>query len=294
MITGTLLAIFSGFLYSITNIIDKFVVSKHIPKPIIMTIIISLFIGLVGLIYLPFTEIVAVGHLLILFISSCLSFAACLIYFEVIKYEEPSRIVPLFSFITIFITILGAIFLGEIFSLITYIGIGIILAGAWTISSKRNILSPFTSRFFGLMVLCSFLWAVNYVLLKYLVDQYPVSTIIAYDFIFHGAIAIVLLLFFYRSFIKFWQEKRKYVLIELISESISIFAYYFFLLAASLWYVSLASAVGTVQYLFVFLLAVILNKYRPGILDEQINRRIMIQKIIAIVLIIGGIFLISL
>ena len=60
------LAILAGFLFAITNVIDKVIVSKHITKPILLTIFGEYIVPVIGLGLLPFTAAVSAPHLLIM------------------------------------------------------------------------------------------------------------------------------------------------------------------------------------------------------------------------------------
>jgi drug/metabolite transporter (DMT)-like permease len=295
MTLAVTLAVVSGFLWAITNTIDKVIVSRHITRPFLVVIVGSLLIGIIGLILLPFSEPVSLAHAIVLFLSAISSFLASGIYFAVIKREEPSRIVPLLGFITIFITLLSGIFLEEVFDSITYTGIGIIFIGGWAISSRsRNLLSPFQSSVFPLMMLASFLWSVHLVLEKYLLDFYSVITVISYDHITHGLVAVLLLPFFLSGLKAAWRGRKKSIFVIWANELIAFDAFFLYLTAASMWFVSLVAATTSIQYLFVFLIAIALHRYRPELLNEEVNRKIIAQKIVAIFLIVGGIFLISL
>ncbi|MFC1663091.1 EamA family transporter [Patescibacteria group bacterium] len=294
MVTGIIFAVISGFLYAVTNVIDKVVVGKHITRPLLVVVFGSLIVFVFGILMLPFVESVYFGHLLLFLLNAVITFIAATLYFAAIKIEEPSRIVPLFSFITIFITLMSAIFLGEVFRLITYLGIGIIVIGTWIISSRNNIFSPFRSRAIGYIISASFLWAFIWVVNKYLLDFYSVISLMSYQFIFEGIIGTGLTIYFFNQISAFWKEKKKFVGLQWLNEFIAAIASLAYLIAAGAWFVSLTSAVSSIQYLFIFIFAIILHRLRPELMEEQINKRVVWQKIIAIIFIISGIFIISL
>jgi len=58
----------------------------------------------------------SVIHQLLGLVAGLFYVVAVLLYFEALKDEEVSRVVPLFGMAPIFVTVLAAIFLGEIFT----------------------------------------------------------------------------------------------------------------------------------------------------------------------------------
>lgn len=295
MTIGIFLAILAAFLWSITNVLDKVVVSKHLPN--------------IGQLYIPLSVVYIVFGSVSLLIGQewpkaadwpLIALAAVLwivmgyTYFLAAKREEISRMVPVFALTPVFVAILGALLLGEIFSFQIYLAIGVIVLGTVLIMFKGSVKSLIQSRVFGLMIISSLAVSFQSVIVKYLLNTYSSWTTYGAVTVFSGLISFVI-------FIRYLKDLRGTINrqgwggvgLVTISESNSNLSEFVFILATSFWYVSLVSAIGTIQYLFLFFWALILSRWKPNIIREDISRQALFQKLLAILLIIGGIYLIA-
>ncbi len=295
MVLALTLSILVGFIWSITNIIDKYVVSKHLSNPGLIYIPLSVVhVVFGGGVLIFYHEAVSFNHLLLLAGTAVLWIIMGYTYFVAAKIEEISRVVPVFALVPVFVAILGAFLLDEIFSFKTYLGIGIIVIGSALIMFRSNLMALLHSRAFGLMIISAFVASAQSVVTKHLLDFYSYWTIYGWFTLFAGIIGLIVflrLLSLLRQTIK--ERGWKGIVLYSISESNSQVAVFLYTIAVSLWYVSLASAVVAVQYLFLFIWTVILTQIKPNWIQEEISRKVSFQKIIAIILIIGGIFLIA-
>jgi hypothetical protein len=110
-----------------------------------------------------------------------------------------------------------------------------------------------------------------------------------------GIVGLLSLLFLKNEFSSAIKKSKKKILILIAGSqifSISAGAILFF--SATLWIASLASAVASDQFVLAFLFSVGISHKWPHLYKEEVNRGIFIQKTISILLIIAGIFLISL
>jgi len=93
-----LFSILAALIWAIVNIIDKYVLSKLVSRPIIPVIIMG-FIGLIAsllvFIFLGFQQLSA-GNVLLAFISGSLYVLMTFFYFRAVKIEEVSKVIPLF------------------------------------------------------------------------------------------------------------------------------------------------------------------------------------------------------
>jgi len=292
---GFLFSILAGFVWSLVNVVDKTVVSKFIRNPIFIIIVFCITSLVIGLITLPFLQFDLHGWAWgWLFISSFSYTLANLLYYYALKRDEPSRIIPLFSLSAIFLVFLSAIFLGEIFNFKTYLGIFIIIAGSVIITMRKNIRGAFASKSLWLMVLSCFGFAVVAVINKYLLNSYSYWQIFGFQRVIVGLIGIFFIIFFFSNIKQSYQQiKKKYIILNSLAETMNLLGALLFLVAISFWYVTLANTIVSVQYVFVFLWALIISRFKPSLFSEEVSRQVIFQKIAAIILIIGGVFLIS-
>jgi len=295
MTLGFLLTIAAGFIWSLVNVIDKTVVSKYIKDPIFMILIFTLVSFLVGVIAVPFVhgEItgLAWGWL---FVAGLAHTFGTLLYFYAMKIEETSRVVPLFSLSTVFIVVLSAIFLGEVFDLITYIGIIVIIIGSVTIAARKNILQSFKSKALRLMIFSNLGFAIAYTVTKYLLNTYTYWQVFSWQRVMVGIFGVVLFIVLFKTVKKVYRKvKFKYMVLSGTAETMNVVGVFFFTMASAFWFVALVEAVVSVQYVFIFFWALIISRFKPSLFSEEVNKKIMLQKIVSIALIIVGIYLIT-
>lgn len=215
-------------------------------------------------------------------------------YFMAAKQEEISRMVPVFALTPIFVAFFGALFLGEIFSVKTYSAIGVIVFGSALIMFKGSVKSLVRSRVFGLMIISALAASLHSVIMKSLLGSYSFWTT-------YGSLALITGIMSFAIFSHYWKDlqytirKRGWIGLGLValSESNSNLSEFVFTVAASFWYVSLVSATVTIQYLFLFFWTLLLSRWKPSLIQEDITPRTLAQKLVAILLIIGGIYLIA-
>ncbi|MFC1687388.1 EamA family transporter [Patescibacteria group bacterium] len=292
---GFYLALAAGFLWSVTNIIDKAVVNRFIKSPALLTLIFSVVLLIAGLVMLPpSSEWMTGTDFWWMVVSGFLYMIATLWYFFALQKEEASRVVPLFALTIVFLTLQSAIFLGEVFTLTTYIGIGLVIVASFILMSRRNILDAFQSKVFAYMIASTFAYALSYVINKDLLATYTDKQVFSFHNILIGFVGMIFLLFFIRKMrLQYSEIKKRYISVSVMGEIISALGAFLFIAASAVWFVTLVETVVSVQYVFLFIFTIIISRFAPNLFKEEINRNIIIQKSIAIVLMIIGIYLIS-
>ncbi len=289
-----LLSIIAAFIWSIVNVIDKTIMTRFIKRPVI-PVIISGLLGIVFSLIIWTKKFVLLSGwpLFLSLLAGAIAAVATIFYFKAIKIEEASRVVPLFAMTLIWIVVLAVIFLGEILTIQEYFGIFIIFLGSVLISIKKRFRFSL-GKVFLLMLLSTILYAVNRILYKYLMGDWDYWTVFSWTNI--GFFLIMFPLFIYyipifRETIKKYKGKAMGLIIS--SESLSLIALIIFLVAMSFGFVALVSAVNSVHYLFVFLWTILLSIWFPKIIKEELKGSIIFLKLLAIVLIIGGVVLVT-
>ncbi len=214
------------------------------------------------------------------------------LYFHAIKIEELSKVIPLFYLTPLFILIIAAFFLGEIFTPIKYLGIILLVIGAMLISSNK--LSFNFGKAFWFMVLASVVMAINQVITKYLLGFADFWTIFGYIRIGAFAALVPSIIMNIESFKSIYKKQglRPFGFIT-ASESLNVLGVLSITLAAATGFITLANALSSVQPFFVLLLTIIISVLYPQILKEEIGRSIVARKVVAIVIMFVGVILIS-
>lgn len=125
-------SILAAICWAIVNIVDKYILTKWVRQPIIPVII----LGVVGLIasaivyFIYGFSYLSYFNILLALVAGIFYILMSIFYFKAVKIEEVSRVSPLFYLSPLFILIFAAIFLGEIFTPLKYLGISLLTVGA--------------------------------------------------------------------------------------------------------------------------------------------------------------------
>lgn len=290
-------SLLAALIWAVANTIDKYVLTKWIKNPyipVIVFIIVGFFSALV-ILFFQGIQILTVTQLLLVFLTGAFTISNLIFYLKAVQIAEISRIIPFFSLGPLFVAILGAIFLGEVFSETIYLGILFLVVGSWLISSKNfHEISLGKAAFF--MLLSSFGFAVQIVLVKYLLNFTDNWTIFAYIRIALIPFLVIFLILNWKDFVSIFKKPRSGVFLSALFSSriIGIIAYLALYLALSLGYATLVESLAAVQPLFVLIIAVGLSLVYPNIIKEEIGRKSIITKSIATVLMICGAVIVAL
>ena len=287
------LSILAALLWSVVNVVDKYVISKFIDK-LIVPVIITGAIGFVASLVIFFTHgflYLSLSNILLAIVAGFLYILMNILYYNAIKIEEISKVVPLFFIAPIFILVIAAIFLGEVFTLPKYIGIFLLVFGAVLISSKK--LSFNFGRAFWIMILAALVLAVNQVITKYLLNFADFWTVFAYIRI--GAFiallpAIIINIKTFKEIFKKYGFKPFGLMIA--GESLNFIGTICIALAAVTGFITLVNALSSVQPFFILLFTVLISIFYPQILKEEIGKAVVSRKIIAIAIMFAGVILI--
>ncbi|MBI4009488.1 EamA family transporter [Candidatus Roizmanbacteria bacterium] len=284
-------------LYSVTNFIDKFLIEKKIKEPILLTIFGGFTVFVLGICILLIRgfKIFDIKELGIILLAGVFLELYILPYYKALKLDDTSRVVPLFQFIPIFALVLSALFLGETVHLKQLVGILFIVSGGFILSAEKlsgGIFKPRKSLWY--MLLSGLLYTMVGIIFRFVVKSKDFWTTLGWEYIGIGIGALILLML---------TSKRKQIPYELkriksslplitINNSLAIVAQISESYAVSLAAVPLVSSVGGTQPLFVLIYGLILTKLFPRFIKEDIRRQVLLIKVVSIVVIFAGLYLI--
>ena len=290
-----LFALLSAFFFSLVNVTDKYMLSRWVEKPSILLF----FFGGVSLISAAVIistrglPLFSVPQTLILLSIGFAHFFASVLYYHALKRGEATRIVPLYQLAPLFVMVFAAVFLGEVFTPIRYAGIMSLIIGAFLISAEK--LDKITlSKAAFLAILSCMGYAAAHTMIKYVLSFADFWTAFAYARM--GAVLALLFtapLYFNDLITTVKASGKKAILLPLWNESIAVLAYVFFFMAAIAGPITLVDALASFQSLFVFLIALLLGIFFPAIMKEGMSRGVILQKTVAIVLLIGGALMVT-
>lgn len=283
----------AAFFWSINIILDKYVVDHEIDDPGLTTIFCSLsaftVIGLAALTQGGNLSKLQPVH----FILGGLYTVALMAYYSGIGREDVSRFAPTLATDTIFILILSSIFIGETFTAPVYAGIFAVVLGAFLISLDDPVhsLKTFQSKKGVYLALAAaFVFGTRDVLFKIALSGSSYWTALLGMSV--GGLASIGLLAAWKQE-KFAENSNKGFEHLLGIGVLMALGYISFIAAINTGPVSLASAIVKSQNLIIFASAVLLSRFKPEIVDEELEKSALIQKLLATGLIIAGLLLIQ-
>jgi len=297
LMSWVLFALGAAFTFALTNVIDKFILSKWIENELIPVVI----LGFVGLVFAGFVyffrgfSFLSWVNVVLAFLAGVVSILFMVFYFRAVQVEEVSRVVPLFSFVPVFTAVLAAFFLGEIFSVERYFGVVLVVAGSLFVSvrSLSDLRWLRLGRAFWFMVLAAFFSAVFGVMVKYLLEFSDYLTVFSYTRL-GAVVAVIPLFYFYLPDLKDTVRKHEGSAVSLISFNglLGILAALLMTIALSIGYATLVNTLGGIQPFFVLFLTVFLSLFFPGVLEEELDRVTVVVKVFSISLMLVGVYLV--
>lgn len=287
------------FIWAFTSVIDKIVISKGYIKSPLVYIVLNGLMNIFLIFLLPFVgfePLKLIDFLIALFAGIALS-AAVAIYYKAVQYDEISKIKMIDQIGPIFVLVLSFLFLGEILTKNHFIGFLFLISAGLVVSYKKVKNSFKLSKAFYYMLISTFLAALYYVSSKHI---FSVTS-------FWSAFMWLRLTSFTALFVLFIPSVRKQFAETfkgmkskvrgllgfkmLIDFSAFIFSGYSILYGP----ISLVTALNnSINPLFVFMITLSTSIYIPNIIKEDIDKRTILTKILAIALIITGIVFVNL
>ena len=287
-------AVLTALTYASTNTFDKLMLSRWIKNPVmpllmggiigmVFSIVISLVFGLPS--FSLFHTFLGLG-------AGFFSIFSTWFYFKALQVEEVSRVVPLYNLYPIFITIGAALFLGEVFPVSTYLGIALLVIGGVLVAS-RSIFELRTNKAFWFMMLVNLSFAVTILIRDYLLqfgDFWAVFSLYR-----TGAFLVLLpfLVLHRKELLETVKlRKGKVGLALIVSRLGSTVGTVFATIALFLGPSTLVGVTFLFSPVFVFLFALSFTFFLPRLLKEEITKKIVATKLLAIAIILVGAVLI--
>jgi len=288
---------------SIVSLVDKYLLAGPIPNPKVYTFYIGI-LGILVLILAPFVNfyIPEISQIVLSILAGAFFIYAIFWLNCALRLFEASRIIPaigglipLFTFVLVYIFSSGK----ESLSFYESIAFILLVSGSILITlEKEKIINIKNLR---MSVFASFLFSLSFVLTKYVYLNQPFWN--GYIWIRIGGFLMALCFFFFFPEIKEEIFKKK---ISFEKKTIGIFLsnqiagaganilQNWAIALAGLAYLSIISAMAGIQYVFLFIFATLISFKFPKILKEESSKKILLQKVFAILLITGGLIILAL
>ena len=300
--TWVLLSLGSTITFAFISALDKILIARFTPNPRTFIVMVGLTQFILAVAILPWVEWTGYSQadVALAVVSGLTSGGYLVLMFWVMGTQDVSRVVPVTSTYPIFVAILAQFLLGEQIGLLAWVGVVVTVAGAALMSlgptarpgdRGRGQLLPFT-----LLIFASLGFGLSQVFSKMVADDMDVWTLFFWRAIGNGA-ACVAFTFKPGGMGDLISTLRRPASVGLIlfTEGALVFVALSFLLEAI--YsgpVSLVSTVMATRPLFVFALGIVLSVGVSNVLNEPLDRKILVIKTLSIVMTVGGVAAVTL
>ena len=287
------------FLLGLTLVMDKMILTKSIPKPAVYTFD-SLIYLLAFLALVPFGVQMLIGlDWGIAFVTTGLSVLALLFLYMAVKRGEASHMFPFVGGVmTITLYVIELIFFHVHFTVGQTAGIALLIGGILFLSFEKTKTHAGVHIGFVWAIISGFFYAVSTLGIKYLYTQYDFLTAFVWIQGLSGVCAFFLLLL--PSVRAAWihsrhtppvAKKRKGRALFFTNKIVASIAFTLLQYAISIGNVTLVTALGGLQYVWMFLLVIIFTKFFPRLFREYVTRReVTLETIGVFLVLLGSIF----
>lgn len=289
------LVILAYILNAVATLISKWLLSSSIPHPVVFVFYIGV-LNLLALVLIPFGFFVPpLAHILIALVSG-VAYAAAMYYMaKALHIDQVSQVAPMIGGLQpLFVVAFAWFFLPEQLENLQYVGILLLIIGSMLMALEIG-----KKRFFTISIkyilTSTVLFGLSYALLKLVyLQQNFVSGFVWTRF---GTFLFVLLLVFLpNNWLKIKQNLKgsgeKVKVMFVVGQILGALSFVLVSFAISLGPVTVINALQGVQYALLFILIFLLSRKFPHLLDEPLRRPVIIQKIIAIAILITGLALV--
>ena len=294
------IALLSAAIFGIVSIIDSHLLTKRFPGLRVFLLpvgIIYLVYGCIFFFLFPLPDGIGPWPILVALTSSLLRTAAIIIMFYILKREEGSRVIPLVYTYPIFVAIIAVPLLGETLYYLDWLAIIMVVAGALLVSYRQDSYGSIIWRGKPLLFLfgSSLLLAMADITGKYALGYVSPWNMFWLGAFFMSGTFIMLSMrpHIIRQLGDMTRKKTTAALL-LFNELLAPTAILLMFLALESGLVSLVSTiVGSSRPVFVLAFAFLLSRIFPEFLAWHADKRMLVFRVIAILMIAGGIIIIQ-
>jgi len=305
MISWVYIAIAAYFLTALNSVVDKYLLGRSIPHPVVYAFYVGLF-SIFTVILTPFgfewPGWVQFGSALfvgVVFLLALISF------FTALRADEASRIVSIVGGVTpIFILILSEIiFGGALGHYHEYYALAFLVSGTVIISARRNqkcsifnLSKHQCAKSTEFALLSAFFFALFFVSAKFVFDNQEFISGFVWTRIgsFLAALALLLIPYVRRQIFSTTKTVgAKMGTLFVVNKALAGTAFLMLNYAIAIGNITLVNALEGVKYVVLLALVFIISRFMPRILREETTFFIFVQKTVAVTLIFIGISLLS-
>lgn len=298
-----LIALGAPILWATVNVVDKYLVDKYSKGHhgsgglVLYSSLVGIFVAGGIAVFANNIFDISLADKFLLLLAGGLSIIWIILYLFTLEIEDISVVVPWFLTVPIFGYIFGYIFLGETLTIYQIIGFIIVLLGVLIISidfvgERRKI--KIKPAFY--MICSSIIVAIIGVIFKFVTIEGNFWVSSFWEYIGLGIAGIFIFIFvpkYRKDFISMNKSGGKKIFtLNIVSELVSVVGNFLTNFAFLLAPVAMVYLVESFQPVVLLFLTILGTKFFPKIISENISRKVLIPKTLAIILMtIGSVFL---
>ena len=294
-----LISVIAYFLSGANSVIDKYLLHRSIPHPLVYTFYVGVF-SVFSVILAPFgfdwpgTEqfLWAIG-------VGIIFLAALAAFFIALKADEASRIVALVGGTTPgFILVLSIFIFGIAPTWQELLALLFLVFGAVVISTRRNQKCSLIElhkhecvQSTEVALLAALLFALFFVAAKFVFSNQEFVSGFVWTRIgsFLGALLLLFIPFVRRQIFHTTKTVRASVgALFIANKTLAGISFFMLNYAIALGNIALVNALEGLKYLFILILALIITRKLPAVLAEEITPFVLVQKVVAVAAIAAG------
>lgn len=290
----------ASLLWALVNISDQYLVSKYSTGKhtsgalVLFSSLIGLLVAIPIFVFAPHVWNISILDKLLLIITGATSAIWIIFYLYSMEVEDVSSVVPWFLTVPIFGYVLGFFFLGERLDPAQQFGSIVVLFGLvlLSIDFSKSIKFKIKKEVILYMFLACLLIAAQGIVFKYItvVENFWVSSF--WEYIGLGIAGVLFFVFVPSYRVDFFSMLKrgggKITLLNLSSEVVGVAGNLLARFALLISPVTIVYLLTSFQPAFVLLFTVIGTYLFPNIVKEDTSAKVLVPKIIAILIMIGG------
>lgn len=277
------------------TLISKRLLITTIPHPVVFVFYIGI-LNLLALALIPFGFYIPTNYEIIIALLSGATYAAAMYYMaKALRIDQASQVAPMIGGLQpIFVLAFAWWFLPEELLFKQYLGIFLLVAGSILMALELGRKRLFTESF-KYIVISSIFFGLSYATLKLVYLQQNFASGFVWTR-FGTFLFVILLILLPNNWAKvkenFKQSGEKVKAIFVVGQILGAISFLLVAFAISLGPVTVINALQGMQYAVLFIIILLLAKKYPEFLDEPLRRPIVIQKTVAILILIAGLALV--
>lgn len=293
-----LFAFAAGLLWTIVNVIDKYIIGHEYHDATVATVVKSLIVLIIfssASFFSGSNLNIPLPFIILSMLSGTALSIAILFYYQSLKTGEISTVTPIFATAPLFILLIGSIFLGERFPLSAYIGVCSVAIGAAIMGMERKDNRFKLNRAAMLALGVALFSSVRSVLVKEPANEITIWPLLFWIGLGCAITSLPLLILHYRRIESFHERlARKGIRHFIVGDVLDALGTLCFFIAIGLGPVSLVAAIVHAKAFIVFLVALIGSALFPSLVSEPLSRPILAKKALGTLVIVFGVLMILL